>query len=650
MKVVEYIKNRSKLWVGISMVLALSISILSPAPTSYATLAGFNPGNIMDDIVMSKKNTMTTQQIQQFLKSKNHCNDRNLSRLTGYNSTRGWLKVGSKTYYYNLKNGHFVCMADQSFNGESAAYIIWKAAQDYNVNPQVLIVLLEKEQGLVSDTWPNTNYQYAAATGYDCPDTGSGCNNKNAGFKTQVRKAAALFNEVLSGGWTNYPVGKNYIQYHPNAKCGGSYVTIQNRATSSLYRYTPYQPNSAALAAGWGSAGSCGAYGNRNFYNFFTSWFGPTRAAFSNLKIPRWMQTETTTYKRSLITGKVVDGALPAKTQIYFPKKITVNGVTYLQTQHDANARISKGIRYSDLEEIPMKYSPLLKPRWMETTRNIYKVNPRTNQKVGAVIPAGTKIYFPTKITVGTTNYLRTRHDSDRSLHTGIPLNSLKDTTMEYTTLTQPRRLEATTNTSSVNLTTGQNTGSSIGKGKQIFFKYKMVINRETYVSESLPPSGTTIGVPLNTLKDITPIYSSLKYPRWFVTRSDAYKYNPITEQRSEIVIPKGTKIYFPSTFSVGGKTYLRTQHGTKYNLNEGVLMSDLQENYVEMLLPRKLTTKTTTYKRNPTTGKTVGVAIPYGTSFDFSSKATIDNVTYLRTQADSEANLDAVIPIEVLR
>ncbi len=299
--------------IGISalftLLFVLTFSLVQQQAT-YATLAGFDPGNIMEDVVMSKKNSMTQTQIQTFLKSKNSCNDTNLSRLTGYNSTdknkatQGWVKTGGKTFYYNLKNGHFVCMADQSFNGESAAHIIWQAGQDYNVNPQVLIVLLEKEQGLVTDTWPNTNYQYAAATGYDCPDTGSGCNNENSGFKTQVRKAAGLFHEVLNGGWSNYPVGNNYIQYNPSASCGGSTVNIRNRATSALYRYTPYQPNRAALQAGWGEA-PCGAYGNRNFYNLFTTWFGSTRGTIDikGIDIEQQPFIDTTTTVSFTITN-----------------------------------------------------------------------------------------------------------------------------------------------------------------------------------------------------------------------------------------------------------------------------------------------------------------------------------------------------------
>ena len=176
-------------------------------------------------------------------------------------------------YQYSIKDNHVLCMADDTFNGESAAHIIWQAAQDYSINPQVLIVLLEKEQSLVTDPWPN-HRQYAKATGFACPDTG-GCDAKDAGFKNQIRKAAALFREVLDGGWSNYPAyTTQFIYYNPSASCGGSNIYIQNRATSALYRYTPYQPNSAALAAGTGTGDSCSSYGNRNFYNLFTEWFG----------------------------------------------------------------------------------------------------------------------------------------------------------------------------------------------------------------------------------------------------------------------------------------------------------------------------------------------------------------------------------------
>ncbi len=236
-----------------------------------ASLANFDAGYIISDYRMGDYNSMSEADIQAFLTSKNSCSNTSYSYYVTLSQ--------NKNYVWHWENGHFVCLSEEKFgdgetigSGETAAHIIWQAAQDYRINPQVLIVLLQKETGLITDPIPNDN-DYRKATGYGCPDTAA-CSEKYYGFKNQVRNAASLFRTVLDGGWTNYPLGNNYIQYNPNAACGGSWVNIRSRATSALYRYTPYQPNAGALAAGYGAAGSCGAYGNRNFYLYFQDWFG----------------------------------------------------------------------------------------------------------------------------------------------------------------------------------------------------------------------------------------------------------------------------------------------------------------------------------------------------------------------------------------
>lgn len=244
--------------------------------TLAAPVSGFNPGNIISDAMMANYNSMTKDDIQRFLSSKNNCNNTNYQQYLN-------LKAQYPNTDWHFENGHFVCLSEERFgdgitigSGQTAAEIIYQAAQDYRINPQVLIVLLQKEQGLITDTYPNSK-QYRSATGYGCPDSAP-CNAEYYGFKNQVRKAAVLFRTVLDGGWSNYPAGRvNYIQYHYNSACGGTQVYIENRATSALYRYTPYQPNASALNAGYGTGDACGAYGNRNFYLYFRDWFGSTQ-------------------------------------------------------------------------------------------------------------------------------------------------------------------------------------------------------------------------------------------------------------------------------------------------------------------------------------------------------------------------------------
>ena len=245
--------------------------------SSAASLNNFNPGNIISDAVMGNYNSMTKEAIQQFLTKKNPCNNTNVTQYQN-------LKKQYPHLDWHFENGHFVCLSEERFGdgntigqGQTAAEIIYQAAQDYRINPQVLLVLLEKEQSLVTDTYPNTK-QYRSATGYGCPDTAA-CDSKYYGFKNQVRQAAALFRNVLDHGYSAYPEKTKgvYVSYNPSSACGRSEVYIENRATAALYRYTPYQPNAAALRAGYGSGDGCSAYGNRNFYLYFTNWFGSTQ-------------------------------------------------------------------------------------------------------------------------------------------------------------------------------------------------------------------------------------------------------------------------------------------------------------------------------------------------------------------------------------
>lgn len=164
-------------------------------------------------------------------------------------------------------------------SNETAATIIAKVAQACNISPKVLLVTLQKEQGLVTHTWPSAR-RYEIAMGYGCPDTGS-CMSEYYGFQNQVWRAARQFQRYTQLPTSyNYRAGvNNQIGYHPNVSCGAQTVYIQNSATAALYNYTPYVPNSAALNAIPGTGDSCSSYGNRNFFMYYWEWFGSPVAA-----------------------------------------------------------------------------------------------------------------------------------------------------------------------------------------------------------------------------------------------------------------------------------------------------------------------------------------------------------------------------------
>jgi hypothetical protein len=234
------------------------------ASVPAAAVVGFRPGRIIDDKVFTATGTMSVAAISNFIAGKV------ATCKSGY------------TCLEDFRQNTRARAADQWCKGyaagtrESAATIIYKTAQSCGINPQVLLVMLEKEQGLVTHTWPS-DWRFTIAMGMGCPDTAD-CDTQFYGFQNQVYGAARQMKIYAGDDYFNwYPVGRtSQVRYHPNASCGSSGVLIESQSTANLYFYTPYQPNAAALAAGAGTGNSCSSYGNRNFYRYFTAWFGST--------------------------------------------------------------------------------------------------------------------------------------------------------------------------------------------------------------------------------------------------------------------------------------------------------------------------------------------------------------------------------------
>jgi len=239
----------------------LAIALFIPRAASAAS---FDAGRIIDDSVFTNKSSMSVGDIQNFLNSK-------VPTCDTYHAP-GPSSQGA--------NPPWTCLKNYNEGGKSAAQIIWEQAQNYSVNPQVLLVTLQKENGLITDDWPYP-WQYRTAMGFGCPD-GAPCDAQWFGFTNQVSQAARHFRNFYDQNpawYIPYRTGSNFIKWNPNSACGGTNVNIQNRATAALYSYTPYQPNSAALNNLYGSGDDCSAYGNRNFWRDFNNWFGSTIAA-----------------------------------------------------------------------------------------------------------------------------------------------------------------------------------------------------------------------------------------------------------------------------------------------------------------------------------------------------------------------------------
>lgn len=259
----------------------------------HTASAAFNGNRLIDDGIFSNISSMSAAQIDTFLNDHGSCISPNSGFSapdpTGYSPSSGYQYGGNVT----------------------AGTVIAHAAQAYDLNPQVLITTLQKEQSLITSTSCTTN-TISKAVGYACPDniqsfdysglnlyTRSGvtytsvtdtCVNgaAKAGFTQQLIRASWLLKfgqqralgntnwAIVRGNWDNSddlqacysgPVTEGTFKTCPSGPStyhdglttiDGSSVHIDTGATGALYWYTPH------------------FHGNQNFVSIFETWFGST--------------------------------------------------------------------------------------------------------------------------------------------------------------------------------------------------------------------------------------------------------------------------------------------------------------------------------------------------------------------------------------
>jgi LysM repeat protein len=267
------IKTTGKLW---SMLLIAAVSAVGivaveseSTPAEAANAAWFNPGQIISDSAFYTSGTMSAVDIQRFLNGK-------VAACRADPTRPGCLKD------YRLSTPAVTgtagrCASLPAKTNVSAAEIIYDVSIACGISPKVLLVKLQKEQGLVTSTNPSAR-AYEFALGMDCPDTPAGCSAASAGFFWQLYKGAGQLQWYSNpaGSFTWLKPGRTISRPYQanNPGCGAQSFVLENKATAALYYYTPYVPNQTALGNLYGVGDVCSAYGNRNFFRDYTDWFG----------------------------------------------------------------------------------------------------------------------------------------------------------------------------------------------------------------------------------------------------------------------------------------------------------------------------------------------------------------------------------------
>lgn len=139
----------------------------------------------------------------------------------------------------------------------SAAEIIMDASVQFRLNPQFLLVLLQKEQSLVEDNQVSQD-QLDWAMGYAvcdaCAKSDPGIQSFR-GFGNQVFYAAKRLRESYLANLEDHGVTPSGIGPGKQTMIDGAVVVPANNATASLYTYTPH------------------LFGNQNFVRIWNRWF-----------------------------------------------------------------------------------------------------------------------------------------------------------------------------------------------------------------------------------------------------------------------------------------------------------------------------------------------------------------------------------------
>lgn len=192
MKLKDDTLRRKKRWSILAALSALAVAVSPMLTAPTPAEAALNPGNIISDSQFYNGNAMSAEQVQSFLDQRvSNCLIGTAKYPAGgmYDGRRlsnACLKdFEMETQSQNLNRYCSAYQGSGPGNKESAASIIAKVGAACGISQKVLLVMLQKEQSLITNTAPYQR-RYDIAMGYGCPDTGenysANCSDAPLGF------------------------------------------------------------------------------------------------------------------------------------------------------------------------------------------------------------------------------------------------------------------------------------------------------------------------------------------------------------------------------------------------------------------------------------------------------------------------------------
>jgi len=171
-----------------------SHQVAAPGDESWQTR--FQKDYLISDHTLTNSNTMTVAQIQRFLDARGSC-------------------------------------LAKPYRGSTPAQMIYNAAKKFGINPQVLLVRLQCEQGMISKKTA-TQKQLDWALGVGCYDSGN-WNQNYKGLDKQIEFAAATYRRHFDNAQARLKSGEKITM-----TIDGQSVRVKNAASYSFYKYCPH--------------------------------------------------------------------------------------------------------------------------------------------------------------------------------------------------------------------------------------------------------------------------------------------------------------------------------------------------------------------------------------------------------------------------
>ncbi|MBI5230842.1 MAG: hypothetical protein HY876_01630, partial [Coriobacteriales bacterium] len=227
------IDNRA-LAVRCAIIAFMIVGFFAATGVAKAFAANFNPNYVLSDANLRDYDSMSAAQIQKFLEKQ---------------------------------PGALDTLVTPDHNGRSkkASQIIYDACRAYKISPKVMLVMLQKEQSLLTRKSPDQR-TLERAVGAGIP---GGATNRYPGFGNQIWNGARLLDGYGEGKSTSYiPKWKRGMTWDgATAK-----VTPRNIATFKLFVYNPVIGATAPYGDLSSQQGSL--RGNANFWNIYRRYFG----------------------------------------------------------------------------------------------------------------------------------------------------------------------------------------------------------------------------------------------------------------------------------------------------------------------------------------------------------------------------------------